>query len=218
MERPFGLSVQWLNIIQPRDTAINSEELTTLRILEQFGAESVPSQRELSRRLNISLGMVNLFLKRLLRKGYFKVTTIPVSRAKYLLTPKGFAEKSRLTLRYLEYSLRFYKELRQVIERRVRHLEQAGVRRVAFSGSGEIAELAGLFVQQSNMELVGVADDQAVGTKVLNHEVIGHDRLSDLTFDRIIITSFSQAERQLEVLLALGYSRSGIVRFGAADD
>jgi len=62
------------------------------------------TQLELAKRLDVSVGLVNLLIMRVVRKGFFKITTIPDRRPLYLRTSKGFAEKSRLTLSYLRYS------------------------------------------------------------------------------------------------------------------
>ena len=59
---------------------MDNQDIRTLKILEEIGTDNVPSQRELARKLNVSLGLVNSFVKRLAQKGYFKVTTIPKCR------------------------------------------------------------------------------------------------------------------------------------------
>jgi hypothetical protein len=53
------------------------------------------------------LGLTNLYLKRLARKGSIKITTIPRNRIRYLLTPQGLTEKSRLTYQYMQHSLSY---------------------------------------------------------------------------------------------------------------
>ena len=73
---------------------MDQDKLRTLKLLEAIDSSEPPTQRELARDLNISLGLVNAFVKRLAKKGYFKITTIPKKRAKYLLTPKGAMAKS----------------------------------------------------------------------------------------------------------------------------
>ena len=87
---------------------MNHHDIHALRILEEIEKDNSQSQRELARKLDISLGLVNSFVKRLAQKGYFKITTIPKNRAKYILTPKGFAEKTRLTYEFIQYSFHFY--------------------------------------------------------------------------------------------------------------
>ncbi|MGB5985839.1 MAG: winged helix-turn-helix transcriptional regulator, partial [Desulfobacterales bacterium] len=61
-------------------------ELRTLRLLEVLEGNQILSQRELARKLDVSLGLVNSFVRRLAQKGYFKITTIPQNRVRYILT------------------------------------------------------------------------------------------------------------------------------------
>ena len=64
-----------------------------LAILKEIERSAPLTQRGLAKKLGIALGLTNLYLKRLARKGYIKVTTIPRHRVKYLLTPKGITER-----------------------------------------------------------------------------------------------------------------------------
>jgi DNA-binding MarR family transcriptional regulator len=121
------------------------------------------SQREISRRLNISVGLVNTFLKRLVNKGYSKVKTLPRNRLKYFLTPEGLARKSRLTAEYLRYSLNFYRDIKQLLLGKFHEMEANQVKRVLFFGAGEVAELAYLYLQLSPLELAGLIDEQEKG-------------------------------------------------------
>ncbi len=84
---------------------MEKEDINTLRLLGEIERYGSLSQRELSRRLNLSLGLVNTFLKRLVKKGYFMVKTVSRNRPKYFLNPKGKARKSKLTVEYLSYSI-----------------------------------------------------------------------------------------------------------------
>src|SRR3989304_3446074 len=86
-----------------------------LAILKEIERSAPLTQRGLAKRLGIALGLANLYLKRLARKGYIKVSTLPPNRIKYLLTPKGIAQKTRLTYEYINYSLHLYKHTRQVM-------------------------------------------------------------------------------------------------------
>ncbi len=92
---------------------MDNQDLRTLKILEEIEKDKDPSQRYLAGKLNISLGLVNSFIKRLAQKGLFKIKNIPKNRVKYILTPKGAAEKTRLTYQYIQYSFQFYKSARQ---------------------------------------------------------------------------------------------------------
>src|SRR3972149_11780655 len=99
------------------------EEHRTLEVLEEISNDHAVTQRSLSARLGISLGMANLYLKRLAHKGYIKITTVPGRRLlRYMLTPKGFAEKARLTYQFAEYSLRFLRGARATLRERFEQL------------------------------------------------------------------------------------------------
>ena len=68
-----------------------------LHLLEALHGDQRITQRRLSTKLGIALGLTNLYLKRLVRKGYVKCVTVPHNRMRYLVTPRGIAEKTRLT-------------------------------------------------------------------------------------------------------------------------
>ena len=111
------------------------KDIRTLKIIEEIEKDYAPSQRELASELNISLGLVNSFIKRLAKKGYCKITTIPKNRVKYILTPKGAAEKTRLTYKYIQYSYKFYKDARKKLRKQFKDLEEQGVHCIVFYGA-----------------------------------------------------------------------------------
>jgi len=193
---------------------MDSQDLRTLQILEEVGNEHVPSQRELARKLNISLGLVNSFVKRLAHKGYFKVSTIPKNRVMYVLTPKGAAEKTRLTYLYIRYSYHFYKGARQKLCRVFKELTELGVRRVVFYGANDLAEIAFISLQETPIKLTAVVDDLKAGKNFLGGVVADPAELESLSYDRIVITADDgSTEDILERISAKGISRSKAVMF-----
>ena len=191
---------------------MDPKDIRTLKILEKVDNEIVPSQRDLARELNISLGLVNSFLKRLVKKGYFKARHIPKNRMRYYLTPRGASEKTRLTYEYIQYSYNFYKEARQKLRDLYSGLEKQGVSRIVFYGAGDLAEIAYLSLQETNIELVAVFDDEKIGKRFMRYTVVHPDRLTWLSFDRILITSMISAELILQKVSALGISEGSVVQ------
>ena len=191
---------------------MDPKDIRTLKILEKVDNEMVPSQRDLARELNISLGLVNSFLKRLVKKGYFKARHIPKNRMRYYLTPQGASEKTRLTYEYIQYSYNFYKEARQKLRDLYSGLERQGVSRIVFYGAGDLAEIAYLSLQETNIELVAVFDDEKIGKRFMRYTVVHPDRLTWLSFDRILITSMISAELILQKVSALGISKGSVVQ------
>jgi len=192
---------------------MDHQDLRTLQILEELGNDPVPSQRDLAKKLNVSLGLVNSFVKRLAQKGYFKITTFPRNRVKYILTPKGAVEKTRLTYTYIHYSYQFYKNARQKLRDLFEGLTQAGVRRVVFYGATDLAEIAFVSLQETPLELAAVVDDQKIGKEFLRHTVFAPEELEKISFDRILITALKERERVVERLEHMGISGKKIAMF-----
>ncbi len=168
---------------------MHPQDIKSLQILEEIDNSHSPSQRDLARRLDMSLGLVNSFIKRLARKGYLKVTTIPRNRVKYILTPMGFAEKSRLTYEFIQHSFHFYKRALGNFQSLLNELEKKGVKHLVFYGANGLAEIAFISLKATDITLVGIVDDLRQGEKFLDFTVKSTGELSTLEFDRIIITT-----------------------------
>lgn len=187
---------------------MNNQEINTLKILEEIGKEEVPSQRDISRNLNISLGLVNSFIKRLSRKGYLKITSIPSNRVKYLLTPRGVAEKTRLTYAYIQYSYHFYKDARIKLQRLFSELSKQNVKRIVFYGATDLAEIAYLSLHETQIQLVGIFDADKAGSSFLGLKIEHPVRLSEFSYDRLLYTDddpndefFSKINKEKMVLI-----------------
>jgi len=76
---------------------LNEREFELVNIV---GAQLDYNQRQLSQRMNLSLGMTNMLLRRLVTKGYIRIQQLNHRKVEYLLTPKGFAEKLRKSIKY----------------------------------------------------------------------------------------------------------------------
>jgi DNA-binding MarR family transcriptional regulator len=190
---------------------MDKTDIRTLKILEEIDNDHTPSQRDLSKKLNMSLGLVNSFVKRLANKGYFKINNIPKNRVKYILTPKGAAEKTRLTYQYIQYSFEFYRNARKQLHKLFKHLMAQGVRRVVFYGTGDFAEIAFISLQETSIQMLAVVDDNNMGEKFLGGIVKDPDVLYSLSFDRILITSMISKDNVLEKLLEKGIPRSKLI-------
>ena len=90
------------------------------RLLKLLEPNPQLSQREVARELGISLGKVNYCLRALVDRGWIKAANFKNSKNKtaymYLLTPRGFEEKARVTARFLQSRVREYEALRTEIE------------------------------------------------------------------------------------------------------
>jgi len=183
---------------------MDKDDLRTLRLLGEIDRDGTYSQRELSKRLNISVGLVNTFMKRLVNKGYFKVKTMPRNRLKYFLTPEGLARKSRLTAEYLRYSVNFYRDIKHLIINKYQEMANKEVKKILFYGAGEVAELAYLYLQLTGIRLAGVIDEQKAGRNFFSHVISGLERMREDDWDMILVTRLDDSDGAVETLVNSG--------------
>ena len=190
---------------------MDNKDIRTLKFLEEIDNNHTPSQRDLSRKLNISLGLVNSFIRRLAHKGYLKITTVPKNRVKYILTPKGAAEKTRLTYQYVQYSFEFYRRARENLKELFKELMAQQVKRVVFYGVSDLAEIAYISLQETPIKMIAIVDKEKAGKIFLGSAVTSPEMLDSLSFDRIFITYMIEKDTALEKLFEKGIPRNKIV-------
>jgi predicted transcriptional regulator len=176
-----------------------------LRVLEAVQQDSRLTQRGLASKLGIALGLANIYLKRMIHKGYIKCVNVQPNRISYLITPRGIAEKARLTYEFMDYSLHLYGEVRQHLRAALRECAAAG-KRVAICGSGEAAELAYLSLKESGLDPVAVFDAEG-GREFLGMPVLAITDHATVDFDLIIVATLDRSGQQLQALLDVGVPR-----------
>lgn len=181
-----------------------------LQLLNEVERNAGITQRSLAKKLGVALGLTNLYLKRLAHKGYIKITTIPRHRIKYLLTPRGMAEKSRLTYLYLQYSLTYYREMRERLKHVLSGLSGTGTKRIVIYGTGELAELAYLSIREMDLTLVGFVDGKEGGT-FLSYPIWTVEALPNWEFDAVLIADLENATKIRTRMVRVGVPREKIV-------
>jgi predicted transcriptional regulator len=176
----------------------------SLQLLSEISGEEPLSQRELSRRLGIAVGLVNSYLKNLVSKGFVRVKDFPRNRYAYLLTPQGFAEKSRLAYQHLSYFTSLYTVARQDYLDLFRHMEDSGVREVMFCGVDEVAEIAYLSLRETGLELVAVMDDARQGDLFFGKPVVTVAEGVLGMRAPVVISSLKRGEELREILYGMG--------------
>jgi DNA-binding Lrp family transcriptional regulator len=185
-----------------------------LQLLNEVERDAGITQRSLATKLGVALGLTNLYLKRLARKGYIKITTIPSHRIKYLLTSRGMTEKSRLTYQYMQYSLSYYRNIRQQLKQVLAACAKAEAKRVVIYGTGELAELAYLTLREMDLMLVGFVDGKEDQT-FLAYPVWPVETLSGWTYDVLLIADVTEAKKIQARLIGQGVPKDKIVTLGS---
>lgn len=110
-------------------------------ILNHIAENPDTTQADLATQLGVAVGSVNWYLKRLVNKGFVKVTQMERRRLRYLLTPQGISEKTRLTRKFMQASLYWYRETRRTSQRLLAEVKRAGYDSVCLIGDGDLAEI-----------------------------------------------------------------------------
>ena len=186
------------------------EERRNLKALEAIAEDDHLTQRTLANRLGIALGLTNIYLKRLVHKGYVKCVNVQSNRLRYLLTPKGIAEKSRLTYEFMQYSLFLYGRVRQHLHTLLEESTQAGRTRVAVYGTGEAAELAYLSITELGLEMVAVFDGES-SRQFLGRAVRDIAQHAEVPFDLLLVATFQRPDAIVEELVRLGVPADRVV-------
>jgi DNA-binding MarR family transcriptional regulator len=128
-----------------------------LRILEHIERDPNVTQATLATHLGVAVGSVNWYLKRLINKGCIKVKRLQRKRLRYLITPKGIAEKAHLTYAYMDFSLRVYRELRVEALRLLDEVQAAGYSKVCIDGDGDAAEICRLTCLEQGVKVASAS-------------------------------------------------------------
>jgi DNA-binding MarR family transcriptional regulator len=179
-----------------------------LGFLESVERNGTQSQRYLAAEFGVALGLVNAYLKRCVRKGLVKVRKVPARRYAYFLTPQGFAEKSRLTLAYLNRSMSFFREARKDCGETLVFAKRLGWSRVALAGASDLAEIAAICSLESDITFVAIVDPGCKQDQFLGALVFAEISEVPMEFDGVIVTDLLAPHQTFALAVdALGADR-----------
>jgi len=133
---------------------IESHSNRELILLEQIERNPDITQATLADQLGVAVGTVNWHIKRLVAKGYVKVKRAQRRKLRYIITPEGLAFRARLTVHYIETSLRLYRKTRQHVRELISQAQLAGYDMVQIEGDGDIADICRLTCLEQGIQIV----------------------------------------------------------------
>ena len=176
-----------------------TEHLRSLQLLEEISKDSSVSQRKLSQRLGVALGVTNACLKKMIGKGLVKAKGINHKRIAYYLTPKGFSEKTKLTYHFLQYTIRYYSTLKNNISAKLASISKAGHRRIICYGAGEVLEVAFIILNETdfNFSILGIVDDNKDkhGKMIFTFVVQQPEAIKELKPDAVLVNSIRYKDK-----------------------
>ncbi len=195
---------------EDRSSSPGTEHYRSLQILDELSSNDSLTQRDLSSRLGIALGLVNSYIKNLIAKGYITVKSIPPKRYAYYLTPKGFAEKTRLTYDLLHDYTKLYREARKNLKQLFHDLEAQGVKRIVFAGADEVAEIAYITLQETKLQLIGVVDSVNGEKKFFGADIHPFSAIAAMSYDGVVLTTYMRRDVVFQELINHGVKEQDI--------
>jgi len=178
------------------------QEIRELNLLQELERNPIISQRELSHKFGIALGVTNACLKRMARRGWIRMMNQDHRKIGYFLTPKGFAEKAKLTFHLISWTVQHYSTLKDIIGERLLEIQRKGAERIVFYGVSDEMEIAYVTLQGLNLKLVGIVEDEDKIDKKesFGFELKGINQIATLNPDAVLITSLIGQEVKREKL------------------
>jgi len=172
------------------------------QILQAIATGNRVTQRALAGELGVALGLTNLLIRRLVAKGYVKMAKIGTRHVRYLMTPAGMEALARATRVSMANTVHLYTQTREHIRESLACIsggcepDASGQKRVVFYGAGDVAEIAYVSLQRTDLTLVGVVDDTRRGRffdmTICSAERLSGDTLDGIPYSRIIVASIRQ--------------------------
>jgi hypothetical protein len=146
------------------------------------------------------------------RKGLIKISTAPLNRYAYYLTPSGFSEKARLTAEYLRASFDLFRKSRSQYAEIFGRFAARGLKRIVLVGASELAEAALLSAREANVEIVGLVDASKAGEAHIGFAIAGDLAEIAVPFDAVVLCDMRDPQG---VYLGM---RTAVLSFGLEAD
>ena len=182
-----------------------------LRLLEEVETDPEVTQRRLASKLGVALGVANLLVRTMARKGYIRATQLGWKRWVYIVTPAGFSRKLSLTLAYVDSFLDHYRRVRILLSQELGALSLNAESRIAIYGTDELSELVYLCLRDIGVTEIEILDHQADGRRFLGMEVQSLEAMDAGDYTLVMLACPSDAESQRDSLIAKGVAPSQIV-------
>ena len=134
-----------------------------LRLLEEVDATADLSQRTIAGNVGIALGVVNVLVKSMVKRGYIRATRLSWKRWAYFLTPAGVSRKVQLTANYVDRFMDHYRRVRALVRDTVNVDSIESHHVVAIYGATDLGELIYLVLKDAGIERVDFLDESRTG-------------------------------------------------------
>ena len=174
------------------------------QILQAIASGERITQRSLAGDLGVALGLTNLLIRRLASKGYIKVLGMGTRHVRYLMTPSGWEALAHATRVSMANTVHLYTQTREQIRTRLVALAEdcAGTTEdashVVFYGAGDVAAIAYVSMQRTDLTLVGVVDDRKRGRffdlTICQSDALSPESLNGIPYSKVIVATLRHGD------------------------
>lgn len=130
-----------------------ADDTRDLSLLDKIENQPDVTQADLATQLGVAVGTVNWHIKRLISKGYVKVSRAERKKLRYIITPEGLAQRARLTVDYVDQQFNLYRRVRGKVKDHIERLMAAGFRSARIIGEGDVADICRLTCIEQHIEI-----------------------------------------------------------------
>lgn len=156
-----------------------------------IGSEIASSQRDLSRHMNLSLGMTNMLIRRLIAKGYIRIRQLNKKKFEYIITPEGFKEKMRKSVKYTLKTINSIGLIKERFNSLFKEIYAKGERKFFILGESDLAFLVEMVMRELSFKdcsverIKDLPNDGVNGTILICQEDIFDKIVADNKVDLI---------------------------------
>lgn len=172
----------------------NDSDRLVLGLLSSVEEDGGRSQRRMAAELGVALGLVNAYLRRAVKKGLVKVGQAPARRYAYYLTPQGFSEKSRLTIKFLSSSFSLFRQAKEEYGGIFDRAQALGYKRIVLAGKSDLCEIAILCAVDRPIAIVAIVDPSEIASRFIGVDMVpSYEELAE-PFDAVVVTHLIKAK------------------------
>ena len=120
------------------------------------------SQRDISKALNMSLGMTNNILKRFVEKGWLCMNKISARNIRYVLTTEGLKEVAKRSYNYIKRTIKNVYDYKELILNFIQEEKDKGIKKIILLGEDDIAFIVEYACQKNNLSFCNIKNIEEV--------------------------------------------------------
>ena len=185
-------------------------------ILEEITKDPLITQRELAKKIQGSVSMVNQYLETYEKNNYLTKNYTSQKNVQYLITDKGIERRKLLNIRYLKSAQIMYNQAKKEITYFLSNIVNKGFNKIILYGAGDVASiiLETLKIDQDiKLDVVAIIDDHRKEEYIYDKKVITIDEINDYGHDGVFVSSYTHSDAIVKKLIEKKYDQNKIIKF-----